>query len=71
MPSEYTRLTVNIHPKTAAEIRNNAAHEGISQTEVIRRAVALYDLVQAELAEGRVVQVRDGDGNVRDVVLLF
>jgi hypothetical protein len=66
---DYTRLTINVHPDTLAAIKTIAKRRGISYTELIRRAVAVYKLIEDELAQGRTIQIKDGK-NVREVVLV-
>lgn len=66
---DYTRLTVNINPETLAALKDIGERRGISYTETIRRAVAVYKLIEDETAAGRIIQIRDGNA-VREVVLL-
>jgi hypothetical protein len=66
---DYTRLTVNVNPETLAAIKTLAAQRGISYTEIIRRAVAVYKLVEDEIAQGHTIQIKDGE-NVKEVVLV-
>ncbi|GAA5707650.1 hypothetical protein AQJ43_36760 [Streptomyces avermitilis] len=66
-----TRLSVNINEDTAAKLRWQKEHKGISITETIRRAVALLDLVERETAEGSEVLLKSRDGkSVRQLWLV-
>lgn len=66
---DYTRLTININSETLAAIKAVAEQRGISYTETIRRAVAVYKLVEDELAKGHTIQIKDGK-NLREVILI-
>lgn len=66
---DYTRLTVNVNPETLAAIKEIAGRRGISYTEAIRRAVAVYKLVEDETAQGHAIQIVSGSAT-RDVVIL-
>lgn len=47
-PPTSTRLGVNVNAETAAALRELAAEHHVSVTEVVRRAVGLYQFVHAE-----------------------
>ncbi|MFC9636632.1 ribbon-helix-helix domain-containing protein [Streptomyces mirabilis] len=65
------RLSININEDTAAKLRWQKEHKGISITETIRRAVALLDLVERETAEGSEVLLKSRDGkSVRQLWLV-
>ena len=66
---DYTRLTVNINRETVAAMKAIAERRGISYTETIRRAVAVYKLVEDETAQGHTIQIKDGE-TVREVVFV-
>lgn len=51
------RLSVNINDVTAAEIRALKADKGTTATEVIRRAVAVYRLLDTEVRAGREIHL--------------
>ncbi len=67
------RLSVNLAPDVADALRGTAAAQGITVTEAVRRAVAVWKLVSDENAAGRRLMVVDGKGDgatFREVVLL-
>jgi len=66
---DNTRLTVNLNPETAAALREIVENRNISFTEAIRRAVAIYKLIEDETAQGHKIQINEGT-KVREVVLL-
>ncbi|WP_433917369.1 ribbon-helix-helix protein, CopG family [Streptomyces canus] len=67
---EFTRLSVNINDDTADALKRLKSAKGISITEAVRRAVALYDLVDRETGSTGKLQIVDADGNVREILLL-
>lgn len=68
---KYTRLSVNIALDVADMIRTLTRRKGITATEGVRRAIALWKLVEDETAAGGTVQVVNSKtGKVRELVLL-
>lgn len=66
-----TRLSVNMNAETAAALKYLAARQGVSQTEIIRRAVALMKFIDDEQRLGRKLQTTDSnDHNTRELVLV-
>ncbi len=66
----FTRLSVNLNDEAAVALRGIAKSRKISITEAVRRAIAIYDFVEKELATGGKVQVVDQSGHVRELFLL-
>ncbi|MET0819644.1 MAG: hypothetical protein ABWY58_01655 [Aeromicrobium sp.] len=64
------RLSVNINDETQTSIRSLQDSEERSATEIVRRAVAVYEFVVRELAEGKSLRSVDAAGNITEVVLL-
>jgi len=61
-PGAVTRLTVNIGPRTAEALNWLATEEGITNTEALRRLVAVGYLVTRKVREEDVaVLLRKGD----------
>lgn len=68
---DLVRLSVNLNSETAAALRQIAAERGISATEAVRRAIAVYKFVEDEVQEGRTIQTLDKSSNeVRELVLM-
>lgn len=68
---EIVRLSVNLHPEVAAILRRWAAHNNISATEAVRRAIAVWDLVESTYARGDRIGIIEGRGRnemLREVV---
>ncbi|MEW1982398.1 CopG family transcriptional regulator [Citricoccus sp. NPDC079358] len=68
---QLVRLNVNMNEKTAQELRDIAASDRLSITEVVRRAIALYHYVRAETKKGRVLQIVDVDGSNKSEIVLM
>lgn len=67
----YTRLSVNIALDVADALRSLAKRRGITVTDGVRRAIAIWTLVEDASAKGQQVQIVDpATGNVRELVLV-
>lgn len=67
---QSVRLSVNLSPGTAALLRAVLDRKGLSITEGIRRAIAVWKFVEDEVERGNQLAVIEKDGEVRRVVLL-
>lgn len=68
--TETFRLSVNMNPETARLLREHAASKGLSYTEAVRRAIAIWAFVEDEVAAHHRVQSVDPDeGIIRELVL--
>lgn len=70
MGNDVTRLSVNINRETAQFIRSVAAYRKISFTEVIRRAISVYKLIEDETLAGNEINIIDNTTNKIRVVVL-
>ncbi|MFJ6900547.1 hypothetical protein [Streptomyces hokutonensis] len=69
----FPRLNVNINDDTVAALQRLKSEKGLSATEITRRAIALFDLVEREtnkLDKPGKLQIVDHDGTVRELLLL-
>lgn len=62
------RLSININDETAAFLRERAAKEGRSITEIVRRMASVYQFVTASAEAGERLLVEDADGNHTRIV---
>ena len=69
-PPHAQRVTVALIPKASADLRAVVERTGMSQTDVVNRAVSLYEWVDQELAGGAELIVRRRDGRDHVVKLL-
>jgi len=66
-----TRLSVNLSAETADSFRSLIKRKGLSITEGIRRAIAVWKFVEDETSRGNQLAVIEQDGSVRKVILLL
>ena len=67
----YTRLSVNVALDVAEALRTLTKRRGITITDGVRRAIAIWKLVEDASAKGQQVQIVDpATGNVRELVLV-
>jgi hypothetical protein len=66
---KQTRMAINLNPDAADFLSKVTREQGITYTEAVRRALAIYKLVMDEIAEGHHVQLYDGQ-KTREIVLL-
>lgn len=69
---QLVRLSVNMNQETAQALKELAKKQGISFTETVRRAVAVYKFIYSEVKDSkRVVVTMNADGtDKREVVLM-
>lgn len=65
-----TRLSINISNDTARTLRELAEKNETSVTDIIRRAVNVYKIVEDAAAEEKTVQIVDRERPNKDVVTL-
>jgi hypothetical protein len=65
-----TRLSVNINDDTAAALRSLAEEDGVTITEVVRRAVSVYKFFDEAKDAGKTIQLVDRDEKVTSVQMV-
>lgn len=68
--SGHVRLSVNVSHATARAFRELIGRKGITITEGVRRAIAVWRFVEAETAAGNRLAVITQAGTVHEVTLL-
>lgn len=69
-PKTTARLNVNINSQTHEVLRNTMDEYGVSMTEAVRRAVAVYKFFEDCREEGQTIQLVKGN-SVTQVRLLL
>lgn len=69
MPEEVVRLSINLAPDVAQVLTDWAQKKQISATEAVRRAIAVWNFVETEIANGNKIAVSDGSA-FREVIVL-
>ena len=70
---DVVRLSVNLASDVAGALKALSTSQGISVTEGVRRAIALWKLVTEELGKGNRIMVVEGEGDdakFRELILL-
>jgi ParG len=67
---KFVRLSVNLNPETADVFKALTTRKGLSITDGIRRAIAVWKFLEDERARGNEIAVIEQDGTVRKVVFL-
>lgn len=58
-PMQAERITVALIPQAAQDLRRLQERTGLSRTDIINRAIALYRFIEAQLRERRDLIIRD------------
>lgn len=61
MSTDLQRVTVNLITKSSDSLDRLASRSGMSKTDVINRALQLYDFIDTEIATGKQILIRSGD----------
>ena len=69
-PPAAERITVALTPRAAAHLALLRQCTGLSKTEIVNRAISLYEFIDATLAAGREILIRNTDGTVQAMKLL-
>jgi hypothetical protein len=68
--NRFVRLSVNLSIETAEIFKSLIERKGLSISEGIRRAIAVWKFVEDEQSRGNQVAVIEPDDTVRKVVIL-
>jgi hypothetical protein len=69
-PSDpLVRLSVNLSPDLANELKQYAGHKGISITEAVRRAIAVLTFVENAQSRGASLHLEEG-GALKEILFL-
>lgn len=63
------RLSVNLSPEVADELKQYASRKGISLTEAVRRAITVLTFVDSAQSRGASLHIEEG-GALKEVLLL-
>ena len=58
-PPSPERVTVALIPKAATELQNLQDRTSLSKTDIVNRAISLYDFIDQEIRAGRDLLIRD------------
>jgi hypothetical protein len=65
------RITVALVPKASEGLQHLMASTGLSKTDVVNRAITLYEFIDSELNQGHDLIVRDPQTGESQVIRLL
>lgn len=68
-PDPVVRLSVNLTPEVADELKDYASRKGVSVTEAVRRAITVLTFVDNAQSRGASVHLEEG-GSLKEVLFL-
>jgi hypothetical protein len=71
LADEKPVVSVRLIPKSMRALEALAVRNGLTKTDVINRALQVYDYIDAEQAEGRQILSRDGEKGETHVLRWF
>jgi hypothetical protein len=66
LPAE--RITVALIPKAAGDLQELVDRTGLSKTDIVNRAITLYEFFEAQLQVGNDLIIRDGKTGEKQLV---
>jgi hypothetical protein len=70
-PAPADRITVALIPQAAEDLQHLQDRTGLSKTDIVNRAVSLYDFINTQLREGRDLLIRDNEAKETQVIRLM
>jgi hypothetical protein len=65
------RITVALIPQAAEDLQHLQGRTGLSKTDLVNRAVSLYDFINTQLGEGRDLLIRNNETEEIQVIRLM
>jgi hypothetical protein len=65
------RVTVTLVPKAAGDLQQAVERTGLSKTDVVNRAVSLYEYIDARLSRGAELLIRDPKSGQLEQIRFF
>lgn len=65
------RITVALIAKAAEDLRRLQDDTGLSKTDLVNRAITLYEFIDTQIREGRDLLIRDSETSEIQVVRLL
>lgn len=65
------RITVALIAKAAEDLRRTQNRTGLSKTDIVNRAISLYEFIDDQLASGSELLLRRGDTGETQLVRLL
>lgn len=58
-PRTATHITVALIPRVAEELRRTGERSRLSRTDIVNRAITLYEFIDGEMRKGNDLLIRD------------
>jgi hypothetical protein len=65
------RVTVGLVPKVTAELQQLQSRTGLSKTDVVNRAISLYEFIEARMSSGDDLLLRRKDSGEVEIIRFF
>lgn len=65
------RITVALIPKAGADLQRLQDRAGLSKTDIVNRAITLYEFIDAQMRDGRELLVRDSKTGETQLIMLL
>jgi hypothetical protein len=69
--STADRVTVALVPKAAGDLQQTVERTGLSKTDIINRAVSLYEYIDGRLSSGAELLIRDDKTGQVELIKFF
>ncbi len=69
-PSGPDRITVALAPKAEQDLRSLQERTRLSKTDIVNRAITLYEFIEAHMSAGKDLLIRDPDAGETYLVVL-
>ena len=70
-PPTAERITVTLIPKAAGELQRLTVETGLSKTDIVNRAITLYEFFNAQLQAGKDLIIRDPETRESQLIRLL
>jgi hypothetical protein len=70
-PTLAERITVALIPQAAEDLQHLQDRTGLSKTDIVNRAISLYEFINTQLGEGRDLLIRDNETKETQVIRLM
>ena len=68
---QNTRITVSLIPRAEEDLRLLQERTSLSKTDLVNRAITLYEFIDAQMRAGRDVVIRDNETGETQVVRIL
>ena len=65
------RVTVALVPKAADDLQRTVERTGLSKTDILNRAITLYNFIDGRLSEGAELLIRDQKTGLVELIKFF